>query len=236
LVKPEDSSFLLKMEHEHITFYSNSARGKASLLGGEELILGGNGEHEAPIRQRTATDKHVEIIQYLKHLPSNARATSVDIKKVLQIDLKIDEYVYDMMKGNPKLDFDTVLGVESFQYRDKYKISNISEVKQTVERIKSGVVMKDILDCYEGIEDECMNLIIGGDIIACKNKAMKSFVLYPRGTPFLTILTGVVTAVPASSLVKTSQDLTTEIRRGDAICVGGMVINEEGLSASSSSR
>lgn len=28
------------MEHEHITFYSNSARGKAALLGGEELIIG----------------------------------------------------------------------------------------------------------------------------------------------------------------------------------------------------
>ena len=29
--------------------------------------------------------------------------------------------------------------------------SNIAEVKQTVERVKSGVVMKDILDCYPGI-------------------------------------------------------------------------------------
>lgn len=28
------------MEHEHITFYSNSARGRAALLGGEELITG----------------------------------------------------------------------------------------------------------------------------------------------------------------------------------------------------
>lgn len=41
---------------------------------------------------------------------------------VLQIDLKVDEYVYDMMKGNPKLDFETVGDVETFQYRDKYKI------------------------------------------------------------------------------------------------------------------
>jgi hypothetical protein len=41
---------------------------------------------------------------------------------VLQIDLKVDEYVYDMMKGNPKLDFEIVGDVETFQYRDKYKI------------------------------------------------------------------------------------------------------------------
>jgi hypothetical protein len=30
------------------------------------------------------------------------------------------------------------------------------------------------------IEEECLNLIIGGDVIACKNKALKSFVLFPR--------------------------------------------------------
>ena len=41
---------------------------------------------------------------------------------VLQIDLKTDDYVYDMMKGNPKLDFETVGDVVTFQYRDKYKI------------------------------------------------------------------------------------------------------------------
>lgn len=29
-------------------------------------------------------------------------------------------------------------------------------------------------------EEEVMNLIVGGDIIACKNKALKSFVLFPR--------------------------------------------------------
>ena len=45
---------------------------------------------------------------------------------VLQIDLKLDEYVFDMMKGNPKLDFETVGDVETFQYRDKYKIKYVS--------------------------------------------------------------------------------------------------------------
>lgn len=36
-------------------------------------VVGGNGEHEGPVRQRTANDKHVEIVQYLKQLPSNSR-------------------------------------------------------------------------------------------------------------------------------------------------------------------
>jgi hypothetical protein len=62
-------------------------------------------------------------------------------------------------------------------------------------------------------------LIIGGDIIACKNKTLKSFVLYPRGTPFYTQLSGKVTATPGSNMLRTTADLTGEIRRGDAIRV-----------------
>jgi hypothetical protein len=37
-----------------------------------------------------------------------------------------------------------------------------------------------------------------------------------RGTPFFTKLSGTVIATPGSSLVKTSEDLTKEIRRGGA--------------------
>ena len=33
--------------------------------------------------------------------------------------------MFDMMKGNPKLDFETVGDVETFQYRDKYKIKYV---------------------------------------------------------------------------------------------------------------
>ena len=35
-----------------------------------------------------------------------------------------------------------------------------------------------------------------------------------RGTPFFSKLSGTVTATPGSSLIKTSVDLTKEIRRG----------------------
>ena len=46
---------------------------------------------------------------------------------------------------------------------------------------------------------------------------MISFFSIPRGTPFFTKLSGTVTATPGISLVKTSEDLTKEIRRGGKI-------------------
>ena len=218
------------MEHKHITFYNNSQRN--TLLGAEGLIEDDSIRYQGTVgtssssssssmynnRSRTAVDKHIEIVEYLKQLPSVSRATYVDIKKVLDIDLEVDEYVFDMMKSNPKLDFEISNdGICSFQYRDKYRINNIWELKQTIDRVKTGVMMKDIITNYPTIEHDCNTLIIGGDIIACKNKALKSLVLFPRGQPFYTELSGTITAVPGSNLVKTSLDLTSEIRRGDAI-------------------
>ena len=175
------------------------------------------------LRPRSAAEKHIDIVDYLKRLPASGRATRatfVDIKRMLDIDLENDELVLDMMKSNPKLDVETSEdGVCSFQYRDKYRITNMWELKQTVDRVKTGVVMSDIITSYQGIEHDCNTLIIGGDIIACKNKALKTFVLYPRGTPFYTPLGGKVTAEPGSNMCRTLVDLTGEIRRGDAIRV-----------------
>ncbi len=62
---------------------------------------------------------------------------------------------------------------------------------ETIRRSKNGLVMEDIKKCYEGVEADCGSLIVGGDIIAVKNKVeFKSLILYPRGKPFLTKLTG----------------------------------------------
>lgn len=70
---------------------------------------------------------------------------------------------------------------------------------------------------FEGYDIE--SLIIGGDVIASRNKEKRSMVLYPRGKRFLTRLSGSVTAVPGRQCMVTSANLRDEIRRGEAIQV-----------------
>ena len=70
---------------------------------------------------------------------------------------------------------------------------------------------------FEGYDIE--SLIIGGDIIASRNKEKRSMVLYPRGKRFLSRLSGTVTAVPGKQCMVTSANLRDEIRRGEAIQV-----------------
>lgn len=89
----------------------------------------------------------------------------------------------------------------------------------TILRVANGIVLKDIIDCYEGIESDVNSLIIGGEIIANKNKEIKSLVLYPRGISFLSRLSGTVTATQGKQLIDTSVSLLPEIRRGEAIQV-----------------
>lgn len=69
------------------------------------------------------------------------------------------------------------------------------------------------------VESDVNSLIIGGEIIANKNKDVKSLVLYPRGISFLSKLSGTVTATQGKQYIDTSVNLQPEIRRGEAIQV-----------------
>jgi hypothetical protein len=66
-----------------------------------------------------------------------------------------------------------------------------------------------------------MEMIRGGEIIGVENKTLKDFVLFSRGAqPFYSALSGTVTAKHDEKVVTTSEDLTTEVRRGEAVLVG----------------
>ena len=99
-------------------------------------------------------------------------------------------------------------------------LRNKLELFQLIGKTKSGVSMKDVLDSYGSVVGDVQGMVQSGDIIACKNKKTKDTILYPRGDSFLVKLSGVATTVPGQDFLATSEDLTGEIRRGDAVLVG----------------
>lgn len=69
--------------------------------------------------------------------------------------------------------------------------SNKAQLSELIRRSRNGLVLADVRSCYEGVEADVMSMIVGGDIIAVHNKVeFKSLILYPRGRPFLTKLSG----------------------------------------------
>mmetsp|Transcript_106948 Transcript_106948/g.209641 ORF Transcript_106948/g.209641 Transcript_106948/m.209641 type:complete len:407 (+) Transcript_106948:52-1272(+) len=232
------------MQYDHLKFYShgssaaNNVQPTAFMLGGAGVVpvLNGNGSVgpsgqcvNAQIGEKSAVEKHIEIVEYLKKLPESAWVTFVDIERELGIRLDDEIQVLGMLKSNPRVDQlqpnsgnsggDRTL---AFQYRARYSLSNKSQLCELIRRSKNGLVLADVRNCYEGVESDVMSLIVGGDIIAVHNKVeFKSLILYPRGRPFLTKLSGTVTATPGEQMLRTSIDLRRELRRGEAIEVGG---------------
>jgi hypothetical protein len=169
-------------------------------------------------------EKHIKIIDYLRRLPDGARADYVDIKRSVGVDLDKEIGVLGMLKSNPKVDQEgREDGSWSFQFRARYHVQNRTQLLKAIQRNRwTGLVESDVRECYEGVSSDVKSLIVGGDIIAVKNSVeFKSLVLYPRGRPFLTKLSGSVTAAPGEQMLQTSGSLATEIRRGEAISVGG---------------
>lgn len=80
--------------------------------------------------------------------------------------------------------------------------------------------LEDLIDCYVSVEDDLKELTRTGEIICLKNADKGAEVYYSRGPTFLVDLSGVATVEAGSYLTHSSQDITDEIRRGDAFRVG----------------
>jgi hypothetical protein len=124
-------------------------------------------------------------------------------------------------------------------------VRNKEELLNIINQVKTGIIMTELINSnritYPVLEAELLEMIegsvhlalthslthllthcTGGEIIAVKNKdpKVKSAILFPRGTPFYCELSGTVTTTPGTVTVKTSHDLTMEIRRGEAVRIG----------------
>ena len=131
------------------------------------------------------------------------------------------------------------------------QVRNLKTLLAQINRCKNGVPMRDLMDAYEGVETDLAMLITAGDVLAISNSEDKDKILFPRGEAFLVELDGIValpkeegndykedasatatatatTTATATSrtsrevvLAETDVDPRKQIRRGEAINVGG---------------
>ncbi|GMF13483.1 unnamed protein product [Phytophthora lilii] len=101
-----------------------------------------------------------------------------------------------------------------------HKAVSVSDIFKHTGVIPEGMPIEDLIDCYVGVEDDLRELTRTGEIICLKNADKGAEVYYSRGPTFLVDLSGVATVEAGSYLAHSSQDLTGEIRRGDAFRLG----------------
>ena len=74
------------MDHySHLKFYSNTERERNHQLGGKDILPSLNRSVQEnvndQINPKSTTEKHADILEYLKLVPKNSRVTFIDISK-----------------------------------------------------------------------------------------------------------------------------------------------------------
>ncbi|CAH0479378.1 unnamed protein product [Peronospora belbahrii] len=160
--------------------------------------------------------KVYKILEYLRKVPMHKAVSGIDIFRHTGVDLTMDDQVEQRLKNNPKV---RAQG-DQYAYRAKYDIKNRTQLIKILDRIPEGMPIEDLIDCYVGVEDDLKELTRTGEIICLKNADKGAEVYYSRGAAFLVDLSGVATVEAGSYLAHSSQDVTEEIRRGDAFRLG----------------
>lgn len=139
--------------------------------------------------------------------------------------------------------------IETYAYQAKYSnIRDKTSLLAQINRMTNGAPMRDLLDSYLTVEEDIQTLITAGDIIALTNTEDKDKILFPRGDAFLVELDGLISlpqlaptnghhesphtddtsSMPPPlqrssemTIVETDVDPRNQVRRGEAIQVGG---------------
>lgn len=224
------------------------------------------GEHvDQSGHEKTDLEKQYDVIQFLQaHRSSGCLPPSI-IYKSIRVDLSEgghDESVTKLLLKNARIRVEEIpdpenpsLTIYTFGYQAKFNnVRNRTGLLAQVNSCKNGIRQRDLLDSYEGIQEDIDQLITGGEIIAVLNSEDKDKILFPRGEPFLAELDGHIKVhdgllepiiAPTGSngnpsemmldnirkaqlekhqysfIAETDVDPRKQIRRGEAICIGG---------------
>lgn len=181
-------------------------------------------------------EKQHDVIEFLKDRRLSGCLQPGFIYNHLGVDLSEggeDEAVRKMLLNNDLIKHEEEpdpenpsLTIYTFGYQAKFhNVRNKTGLLAQINKSKYGIRLKDLLDSYEGVKEDINMMISGGEIIAIPNSEDKDNpILLQRGEPFFVELDGHITTPGIDHnpfLIETDVDATKQIRRGEAIWVGG---------------
>lgn len=173
----------------------------------EEQVMMGNamlvGHIPPNVENKPDLEKQFDILAFLQaHRGSGCLAPNVIYKSTgIDLDLDSNQKVVQMLQHNPKVRVELVpdpenpaLMVATYAYQAKYtSVRDRASLLAQINRMTSGIPMRDLLDSYPTVQDDLQALITAGDIIAIYNSEDRDKILFPRGEAFLVELDGLVT-------------------------------------------
>ncbi len=226
----------MKPEHREQTSGSlfKSSTSTPSWLGGRSgsglsttLISGlGSGEERGDqghsgTQSKSPLVAQASVLNYLKNRTMRTPVTAMEIESATGVDLMgKDVVVMELLRANPKVEIhneDNDDKQVTFEFFAKYNVTNKQELLFLVNRCTSGVSNSELEDLYHNCVEDIKEAIQGGEVIAVKHKEYNTVLLYPREEKFLTELSGTVSIEPRSKVATTTEPLSVELRRGEAV-------------------
>lgn len=152
------------------------------------------------IQNKPDLEKQFDVLAFLQaHRGSGCLSPAV-IYKATGIDLDMNEKLADMLQRNKKVRVEMVPDPENpallaatYSYQAKYSsVRDRTSLLAQINRMTSGVPMRDLLDSYLNVEQDLQTLVTAGDVLAVVNTEDKDKILFPRGEAFLVELDGQV--------------------------------------------
>lgn len=164
-----------------------------------------------PSSYKSDLEKQHDVIKFLKSHRSSCLSPAI-IYSHLQIDLSEggdDSTVRQMLLNNKQIKVEEEpdpenpsLTIYIFGYQAKYNnVRNKIGLLAQINKSKYGIKRHDLLDSYEGVEQDIAALITAGEIIAIPNSEHKDNpVLIQRGETFFVELDGHVSSMRSSGV------------------------------------
>lgn len=135
---------------------------------------------DVDVEKKPDLEKQFDILAFLRnHRGSGCLGTNVIYKSTgIDLDLDSNQKVVEMLQRNPKVRVEMVpdpenptLRVATYAYQAKYaSVRNRTTLLAQINRMTSGIPMRDLLDSYATVNEDLNALIAAGDVLAVKGE------------------------------------------------------------------
>jgi len=173
--------------------------------------------------QAKMSEKLFAVRNYLQELPGHPFVSFTDLDNALQIDLNMEDELLERLGKSEMILVDT--GNSRIKFQPRINVRDLQSLLRELKRFPDGLSITEIeVSGPANISQELEKAVVMGLVIAVRNRNKSAgsspLVIFPRGESFLVPLSGTFNVPENKSVLESSQDVTMEVRRGDAFVIG----------------
>ncbi len=178
--------------------------------------------------QRRVSESVYKLRDVLKTKQNLEWFSFEQIYNQVEIDLHKDQSVKKRLQKVPDIEIDE--NEFKVRFKPRFSVHNIPTLLDALENNPDGIRASELYETgVRGMDGIINDAIVSGFVVALNDKSTlgstSNIVLFPRGKTFLSPLSGTFISKKNSPNLFTTEDIQSEIRRGDQIIFGALGVN-----------